>query len=110
MNKIQNSKQLQEEIIRLKYEVKQKEVVLKENYIEFKEGFTPGNLALKALSSATGVNFTKGDFISSSIIATISIIARRLLSRKEFVLEKKITSWAETIVEKIKEFRSKDKE
>jgi len=110
MRKIKNSKQLEEAISSLKAEVVMRENNLKESFSNTKEAFKPTNLLLKFVSDVSGVNFVKGDFLASGIMATISIIVHRLLTKQESVLEQKITGWAETIVNKLKDLRTKKQE
>ncbi len=107
MSKIENTAQLRKEIIRLQKELERKEDGLKITFQEVREDLKPENIAIRALSSATGINFVKGDFLKSGIMATISIILHRFITKQESALEKKIFSWAESFIERLKGFKTK---
>ncbi|MBK6398642.1 MAG: hypothetical protein IPP27_11060 [Bacteroidetes bacterium] len=107
MSKIENSNQLRKEILRLQVELDKKEENLKAKFKEVRDDFKPENIAIRALSNVTGINFVKGDFLKSGIMATISIIVHRLITKQESVLEKKIFSWAENFIDRLKDFKSK---
>ena len=108
MSKIENSNQLRKEILRLQVELDKKEENLKAKFKEVRDDFKPENIAIRALSNVTGINFVKGDFLKSGIMATISIIVHRLITKQESVLEKKIFSWAENFIDRLKDFKSKE--
>ncbi len=110
MNKIENSNQLRKEIFRLQVDLKKKEELLKLKFKEVKEDFKPENIAIRAISNATGINFAKGDFLKSGIMATISILLHRFITKQESVLEKKIFSWAENFIDRLKDFKSNKEE
>ena len=110
MNRIENAHQLRKEISRLKLELEKKELILKDSLLEVREDLKPENIAMKAISSATGINFAKGDFFKSGLMATISILLHRFITKQESVLEKKIFSWAESFIDKLRDLRSAEKE
>ncbi|MFZ7115213.1 MAG: hypothetical protein ACO1G9_07555 [Bacteroidota bacterium] len=110
MNKIENSIQLRKEIARLQADVKKQEEDLKTRFKEVREDLRPENIAIRAISNATGINFVKGDFLKSGIMATISILLHRFITKQESVLEKKIFSWAESFIERLRDFKSKKEE
>lgn len=62
MSKIENSNQLRKEILRLQVELDKKEENLKAKFKEVRDDFKPENIAIRALSNVTGINFVKGDF------------------------------------------------
>lgn len=108
MRTIENKNQLRREIMRLQAEVAGKEVQLKESLKAVREDFKPETFILKAISSATGINLAKGDFFRSGLMATISVILHRFITKQESVLEKKIFSWAEAFIDKLRDLRKKE--
>lgn len=108
--KIKNSEELRLEIIRLKGELEIKEDSLKRSFEDVRDDFKPKNVALNLISNATGIDFNKENFVKTGILATISIILNRYFSKQESVIENKILSWAETLINKFKEFKSNSKE
>ncbi len=107
MNKVENSTQLRKEILRLQSELEKKEKRLKTSFDIVKDDFKPETFLVKAVSSATGINFEKGSFLKSSVMATISVVLNRFIFKQESALEKKILSWAQNIIDKIRDLRSK---
>ena len=65
MNKIENAQQLRKEIVRLQTELEKKELKLQSSFNTVKEDFKPETFIVKAISSATGINFAKGDFLKT---------------------------------------------
>ena len=110
MNKIENSNQLKNEIQHLQRELERKGIILKASINVIREDLKPENIAFRAISSATGINFVKGNFLKSGIMATITILVHRFISKKESLLEKKIFSWAEFFINLIKGFKSKSED
>ena len=108
MNRIENVNHLRKEIVRLQSEVERKELALKSSLIAVKEDLKPENIAINAISSLTGINFSKGNFLKSGLMATISVIIHRFITKQESVLEKKILSWTESFIDKLRDLRSGD--
>ena len=107
MKTIENKNQLRREIVKLKGEVSTKEIHLKESIKEFREEFRPETFLINAFSNLTGLNLAKGDFLKSGLMATISIVLHRFLHNQESVLEKKIFSWAESFLNKLRNVMNK---
>ena len=107
MNKIENAHQLRKEIVRLQTELEKKELKLQSSFNTVKEDFKPETFIVKAISSATGINFAKGDFLQSGLMATISLVLRRFVFKQESVLERKILSWAQILVDKLRAVKTK---
>ena len=108
MKKISNKQQLHKEILLLKVDLSSKESQLKESFISVKEELRPEKFILRAVTNLTGLNLSKGDFLRSGLMATISVLLHRFITKQESVLEKKIFSWANTFIEKLQELRKDD--
>ncbi len=108
MKKINNKQQLRREIHLLNDVVSTKEAKLKDSFIAVKEDFRPEKFILRAVTNLTGLNLQKGDFFRSGMMATISVLLHRFITKQESVLEKKIFSWANSFIEKLQELRKDD--
>jgi hypothetical protein len=107
MRTIENARQLREEIVRLKQELEEKENKVREGLKAVREDFRPENMILKTLSSVTGIHFAKSDFLKNGLMATVSIIIHRLLTKQESILEKKLIGWISDFTMKIRDTLAK---
>ncbi len=103
MRTIENIGQLREEIVRLQEELAQKESIIRDDLRAVREDFRPENIIFRSLSSVTGIHFSKSDFLRNGLMATVSIIVHRFMTKQESVLEKKIVGWITDFVIKMRE-------
>ena len=107
MRTIENTRQLREEIERLKLEVQLREERIKVHLKEVREDYRPENIIVRSISNATGIPFSKSDFLKKGLMTTLSIIVHRFLTKQESELEKKVVGWIGEWVEKIREMVKK---
>lgn len=107
MRTIENARQLREEIVRLQSELEVKEEKIRVGLKAVREDFRPENIIFRTLSSVTGIHFAKSDFLKNGLMATVSIIIHRILTKQESVLEKKLVGWITDFTMRIRDALSK---
>ncbi|MFN8143744.1 MAG: hypothetical protein U0073_04940 [Bacteroidia bacterium] len=107
MKKIETSEQLKLEIARLEGRAKEQEENLRESLRDLREQYRPENMALNALSSITGININKSEFLKNGIAMGLSLVLQRFVFKTEKNVERKIYSWIDELFDKIKNLLNK---
>ncbi len=82
MNKINNVLDLEREIVRLKMEAKQKEIVLNNQFEELVENFEPGKLLNKGFRSMFSNSIQNKPIISTGLSLAAGFLIEKVLLRK----------------------------
>lgn len=107
MKKIETSEQLKLEIARLEGRAKEQEENLRKSLRDLREQYRPENMALNALSSITGININKSEFLKNGIAMGLSLVLQRFVFKTEKNVERKIYSWIDELFDKIKNLLNK---
>ncbi|MCC7232899.1 MAG: hypothetical protein IT242_08160 [Bacteroidia bacterium] len=102
--KIENIRELQAEIRRLKEKSSGQEEAIRHQLKELHERLKPENILMHALSSITGIKIKSSEFFRNGIAIGITLLLQRFIFKTEATLEKKIYDWVDKIFDKVREF------
>jgi hypothetical protein len=102
MTKINNSKELREEIIRMKVIVNEKKEEMKEEIFLFKENFRPGNIIKYLITDLTGVKMEKESFLKDGFAYTISLFIQQFLLKSERKFESSVYGLVDSLIDRIR--------
>lgn len=109
MNKkgIENRTQLLAEIERLKKEADVKKSKVSASVAAVKENLRMENIIVNAISSVTGVNINKKEFLKNGIAMGLTMVLQRFVFKTETNLERKVYSWIDSFFDQLKFYINK---
>lgn len=101
--RIHNRTQLRQRLETLREGIPQQEEKIRSNYNEFKSSLSPQNLLIHSLSSITGVNINKKEFLREGVMTGLGLILQRAIFKTESAVEKKVYHVIDLLFKKIDE-------
>ncbi len=99
--KIHNRRQLRERLNNLRAELPEQEEKIMADFADFRASLTPQNLLLNSLSSITGININKKEFLRDGIMSGIGLLLQRFVFKTESTVEKKVYHVIDLLFKKI---------
>jgi hypothetical protein len=106
-NKIENLEQLRAEIQRLKKEEAEHKAALRAGVTKISEQLRPENILVSVLSSITGININKNEFLKNGIAMGLSLLLQRFVFKTEASLERKLYTWLDRVFDQVKYYTNK---
>jgi len=102
MNKIKNSTELRNEILRLESLSQSQKEGLKKEIFDLKENFRPGNILKSLISDLTGIKVDSESFLKDGFSYTLSLLLQQFLLKTERKFEKSIYTIVDSLIDKIR--------
>lgn len=99
--RIHNRAQLRHRLNQLNEQLPDQEEKVKAQFENFRSSLSPQNILIHSLSSITGIQINKKEFLREGAIAGIGLLFQRFVSKSESTIEKKVYHVIDLLFKKI---------